>query len=171
MTNLENPKIKLNAARYFYKGISSLYKPGSETVVIPNKLYYICDALIWELYAAFDLILQDINKELGMGINEKEVKWNNSYKTKLKDLNDNLFLILSSQINQQWFKHLKEARNYISHHGQIFIAMEYDGPRIKVASLGVRTLLSGDGSIDLLDQTQRWIDSMSDLVERVGRSL
>ncbi|HZM64557.1 MAG TPA: hypothetical protein VFB59_05475 [Candidatus Saccharimonadales bacterium] len=165
--DFQDSRIKLLAAEYFYGQIKNLYNPGMSGANFSNNIFFVCDALIWELYAAFDLSLFVINQKQNLGFTPYNVKWDIHFQEKLKKENLTLYSLLRSAQEKLWFKHLKKARRYITHHGQIYLSIDYNNQTINVASIGTPGILSGDGSIDLLDQTKRWIASMNIFLDKI----
>lgn len=84
-----------------------------------NKLYHNVRAFFWELIAAFDTLLQEINRRLKLGLDEREVDWTTislalSTKRELRRFRRQL----NVGYNSPWFADVREWRNF-AHIGTI----------------------------------------------------
>jgi len=106
---LNNIAYALNAAEYNWGKILEWAKKKLEGN--PRPMFHI-RSMSWELYSAFDYLLQFINEKLDLGIAVSNVKWDKEFKNKLKKANQAIFADVSNLSNSQLFKYVKSFRNY-----------------------------------------------------------
>jgi hypothetical protein len=116
--DIEIPEILRDASRAGQGWEAGIPRVQQES--IPNVESDI-RSFLWELVHAFDLLMQHINQNLGLGLAEHGVTWGSldSAATRLNVSSAELSALRSLN-GTPWFEELKEYRNF-SHRGQLML--------------------------------------------------
>lgn len=115
---------KLNAAAFFIDQIKKIYRPDGKVSKTPDKLFYYVDAVIFELHAASQILLQIINVKAGVNERANIVNWGSNFKSLLKQKDRNFFDWWKVFNTSPEFHTLEAMRQYISHRGGNFLQAE-----------------------------------------------
>ncbi len=106
-------RLKLNGANFFCtKVIDTESTPEDE-------LRWYLDAFLFELMAAYDTLLQELNivYAYDLQLKPEAVRWNNKSKNKfMEKLPDEIFNYIKAERNKDWFCEVQWCRNLTSHH-------------------------------------------------------
>jgi hypothetical protein len=110
-----NTRLKINGADYFLRQLLGATSRPDQLGVYPSAYYlrqWYLDAFFFELMAAYEVLLQEINVIYKCGVNSEDKRLFQKVKQKLpKDLAS----LLEEEQAKEWFKKLKWNRNSITH--------------------------------------------------------
>ena len=130
---------KMKAAQFFLDHIKEIYRPDNKVSTIPDKLFYYVDAVIFELHAASQTLLQMINVKAGLNERADKVNWGSNFKSLLKQKNNDLFAWWEEFNIAPEFHVLESMRQYVSHRGGSFLQAEVtDDKKIVLLSIPIR---------------------------------
>lgn len=177
----EATRYALSAARYHFRGLryhmnalnDAPFDGGgldAEARKTFNKFYHYLRAFFWELCAAFDTLLQEINRRLELGISEREVDWSTvSQALSVRPKYKRFLSKLSKGYNSDWFSEVREYRNF-AHRGTILIeafGVDYDlkpEKGVRFAGVMLRPVGGGRGAGEPVALCRNYGKQVDDLV-------
>ncbi len=114
-------RLKLDGAVYFCTevlGAAQLPSAVGLPSLIDRQLVWFGDSFLFHLHSACETLLQEINVVYGFGLPEDTVKWGNnqSFKTKLEDVDPQLARLIQDTREREWYKDFMWHRNHATHH-------------------------------------------------------
>ena len=166
---------KMNAAYFFFSKLAEVYVLGRPLPQnLTNELFYYSDAVVFELYAALQQLLQFINIKAGLNLPTQEVA-RGSFFTQLRRIRSDLSSWWTAANSTPEVHVLEAYRQHITHRGGsilVFATEGEEGP-IVAASVPIRWRfsngqayqISSGGSIDLADELMRIGERLNQLHE------
>jgi len=109
--------LKLNGANFFCTKVIDTARMSEDT-----KLEWYLDGFFFELMAAFDIILQELNTVYAYDLQLKleTVRWNDNNKNKfMRKLPEEIFNLIEAERKKDWFCEVQWYRNTTTHHYRI----------------------------------------------------
>ena len=106
-------RLKLNGANFFRTKVIDTARTSED------ELRWYLDAFFFELMAACDILLQELNivYAYDLGLKPKDVRWNNKDKNKfMEKLPDEIFNRIKEERKKDWFCEVQWHRNTTTHH-------------------------------------------------------
>ena len=106
-------RLKLNGAKFFYAKVIDTAHTSED------ELRWYLDAFFFELMAACDILLQELNIAYAydLGLEPEHVRWNNKKKNKfMEKLPEEIFNHIEAERKKDWFCEVQWHRNLTTHH-------------------------------------------------------
>jgi hypothetical protein len=170
---------KMNAAFFFYNKLCDIWVPGTRINEVPNEIYYYSDAVVFELHAASQQLLQLINLKAQLDLPTHNAAWNAKFKRLLQEARPDLYEWWSKVSVTSEMCVLEGYRQHISHRGSSHLIFAHEGERGPVIAIsipvrwrsvsGVTVKASGGQSIELFDELKRIADELNQFYETLKK--
>jgi hypothetical protein len=171
---------KLGAAKYHFRQLETLSHEHVPLIIewtknhqdpVPSpmmEIFYHLDAFIYQLYSCFDMILQIINIQHGLGVAENKVSWGNEdnkpFKKKLRLSSPAVYQLLDDAFHADWFVELKRTRDHLAHRGFSALTVAYSEENETVL------LMLPGLSLLLTERCDMWGNRMAELYKTLSSS-
>ena len=129
-----------------------------------DRFFWEFESFLFQLYSAFDLVLQELSLRRGLGIRPDKITWEKVAK-KLPD--DSVVKHLRSVRNEDWFIRLQQCRHEITHRRPPVFVYIANAGKVEAAAFGWSVMgVKGLGGPEVFEVLDRWWTSARDaLVE------
>ncbi|HWZ66119.1 MAG TPA: hypothetical protein VNX65_05020 [Patescibacteria group bacterium] len=137
---------KMNAAHYHHKKMSAVIDKAKadfipskkdEEILLPDELYFHMDGCLYELYAAFDMILQYLAIKHSLDIADRKIGWNDQFQKVLHNSSLSDFDSIEASTKQRWYYDLRAARIFIAHYDAPVSLVAFDDKRVIAVGFGI----------------------------------
>ncbi len=130
-----------------------------------DRFFWEFESFLFQLYSAFDLVLQELSLRRGLGIRPHKVTWQKI----VKRLTDNPVVThLNSVRNEDWFVRLQGCRHEITHRRPpVFVYIHKTG-EVEAACFGW-PVMGGVGGPEVFGVCDRWWANARDALREALR--